>query len=142
MRIVLSLIAFLVLAGCASASGPKFSEYNAGLKPEPGKALVYVYRVSTQLKGSGGTTPFVAGGQLIGELHTGGYLTHQMEPGTHKFHTDGMYIDQEFILEVVEGKTYYLKVFQEGTYLLTYYTVFVPEQKALSEIQDMRYEGG
>lgn len=140
MRFMLSVLALLILAGC-TATGPKFSEYNAGLKPEPGKALIYVYRVSTQMKGSGGTTPIVAGGQLIGELHTGGYLTHQMEPGMHQFHTDGMYIDQEFLLEVVEGKTYYLKVFQEGGYLLTYYTVLVPEQKALSELQDMRYEG-
>ena len=140
MRFILSALAFLILASC-TASGPKFSDYNAGLKPEPGKALVYVYRVSTQMKGSGGATPIVAGGQLIGELHTGGYLTHQMEPGIHKFHTDGMHIDQEFLLEVVEGKTYYLKVFQEGFYLLTYYTVLVPEQTALSEIQDMRYEG-
>ncbi|MAZ02399.1 MAG: hypothetical protein CMN56_04610 [Sneathiella sp.] len=139
MRLILSVLAFLVLVGCTSASGPKFSEHNAGLKPEPGKALIYDYRVGTQVKGSGGTTPFVAGGQLIGELHTGGYLTHQMEPGTHQFHTDGMYVDREFLLEVVEGETYYFKVFQEGRYLLTYYTVLVPEQKALSELQDMRY---
>ncbi|MDF2367822.1 DUF2846 domain-containing protein [Sneathiella sp.] len=141
MRFLISAFAFLILVGC-TATGPKFSELNAGLKPEPGKALVYVYRISTQMKGSGGTTPFVAGGQLVGELHTGGYLTHQMEPGIHKFHTDGMYVDQEFLLEVVEGETYYLKVFQEGFYLLTYYTVLVPEKQALSEIQEMRYEGG
>tara|TARA_R110002072_G_scaffold202720_1_gene360709 strand:+ start:441 stop:866 length:426 start_codon:yes stop_codon:yes gene_type:complete len=140
MRFVFSILAFLILVGC-TATGPKFSDHNAGLKPEPGKALVYVYRVSTQLKGSGGTTPFVIGGRPVGELHTGGYLTAQVEPGTHKFHTDGMYIDREYLLEVIEGKTYYLKVFHEGGYLLTYYTVLVPEQKALSELKEMRYQG-
>ncbi|MCC3305925.1 DUF2846 domain-containing protein [Sneathiella sp. HT1-7] len=140
MRFLISVFAFLFLVSC-TATGPKFSEHNAVLKPEPGKGLVYVYRVSHQFKGTGGTTPFLIDGEQVGELHTGGYIALQVEPGPHQFRTELFNVDQAFELEIVEGKTYYMKIFQEGFWRLVYYTILVPENQALSDIQEMRYQG-
>lgn len=142
MRIVLSLIAFLFLTSCA-ATGPTYSEQNSGgpeLKPEPGKALVYVYRVSNYV-GSGLSAPVLDNGKQVGSLNIGGYITLQVDPGFHEFRTDLYVVDEPTTIQIMEGETYYLKVFVEGFWRVVFQMQRVPEAEALPELSEMRYQG-
>ena len=139
MRFVFSVLAVLILVGC-TATGPKFSDHNAGLKPEPGKALVYVYRLD-QFRGGGVTSPFLDNGKQVGILNAGGYITFQTDPGEHEFRTDVHVVDEAMLLDVVEGQTYYLKIFTQGVWRMVFNTVLVPEEKAVIELKEMRYQG-
>ncbi|MAL79548.1 MAG: hypothetical protein CMN55_10630 [Sneathiella sp.] len=139
MRFVFSVLAVLILVGC-TATGPKFSDHNAGLKPEPGKALVYVYRLD-QFRGVGVTSPFLDNGKQVGILNAGGYITFQTDPGEHEFRTDVHVVDEAMLLDVVEGQTYYLKIFTQGVWRMVFNTVLVPEEKAVIELKEMRYQG-
>ena len=143
MRSILSVLAFVILAGC-TATGPTFSEQSSAtpdLKPEPGKALVYVYRLD-QFRGSGVTSPFLDNGQQVGSLNRGGYITFQTDPGMHEFRTDVIAVDEPLTLDVVEGQTYYLKIFTQGVWRMVFNTVLVPKEEAIIDLREMRYQGG
>ena len=115
MRALLTIFAFVFITSC-TATGPTFSEKSASapaLRPEPGKALVFVYRAS-QFRGSGLPSPFLDNGKQVGTLNPGGYITHHVEPGLHEFRTDVYVVDEPLSLTTSEGKTYYLKVYVEG----------------------------
>mgnify|MGYP001794366032 CR=1 FL=1 len=139
MRFILSVFVFLILAGC-TATGPTYSEKISGapeLKPEPGKALIYVYRLD-QIRGSGLSSPFLDNGKQVGALNRGGYITFQTDPGKHEFRTDVYVVDEPLELDVAEGKTYYLKIFTQGVWRMVFNTVLVPEDEALIELREMR----
>lgn len=142
MRTILSILAFLFLVSC-TATGPTFTEKSTGsaaLEPEPGKALVYVYRVSNYV-GSGLSAPVLDNGKQVGSLNVGGYIVLQVDPGFHEFRTDLYVVDEPTTMEVEEGNTYYLRVFVEGFWRVVFNMQRVPEDEALSELREMRYQG-
>lgn len=142
MRFLISVFVTLFLISC-TATGPTYSEKTTGspaVEPEPGKALVYVYRVN-QYKGSGVASPFFDNGEEVGSLNVDGYITLQVDPGPHQFRTDTLAVDEPLTIDVAEGKTYYLEIFVEGLWRMVFNTVLVPEEKALIKIQNMHYQG-
>ncbi|MFC4270217.1 DUF2846 domain-containing protein [Sneathiella chungangensis] len=140
MRIVLSLIAFLVLVGC-SASGPLYTERNNINTPAPGKALVYVYRIDTII-GSGVSAHLLDDGKDVGAVNVGGYFVYEADPGVHTLFTETTGIDEPTKIEMVAGQTYYLRIdYEPGTWTGTFTVKLLLEDQALPELKLTRYQG-
>jgi hypothetical protein len=114
----LYIIASLLLTGCAS--GPKFT---AAPAPQPGNALIYVYRTSGMV-GAANHPDIYVNGQFLAPLINGSYAVREVPQGTVVFHElyrhirTGSLLDiidaldkkhERLRLEVEAGKTYYVR---------------------------------
>jgi len=141
MRIILSLISFLILVGCTSASGPLFTESHSKQAPAPGKALVYVYRVDTFIAATV-TADFLDNGKNVGAVNVGGYISYETDPGPHELLTETSRIDKAVYLSMEAGKTYYLRLdYDPGMWTGTFLIRNIPENEALPQLQATRYQG-
>jgi hypothetical protein len=102
-----SLLSLLLLAAC-SATGADFQPVAA----TPGKGVVHVYRTSN-FWGYGDAPQVTVDGKAIGTLRNAGFLTAQVEPGTHviEVRTFMQFLGGRKIKVNVEpGGKYYYKV--------------------------------
>lgn len=79
ISLVAALAATIVLAGCATSSGPQFSGLEA---VQQGKSSVYVYRNSA-LFAVGQAFTVNLDGKPAGQLYNASYLQLPVEPGKH-----------------------------------------------------------
>ena len=78
-RVPLVLTAALLMTGCATAPGAKFSGLG---EIATDSAEVVVYR-KTAFFAAGQTMPLSIDGKAVGELYNGSFLTERIAPGTH-----------------------------------------------------------
>ena len=77
--VTLAFVIGVILTGCASAPGAKFS----GLENvPPSTAELIIYRQSAFFA-MGQTVPVLVDGNKVGELYNGSYLQQQLAPGSH-----------------------------------------------------------
>lgn len=104
------LIVALALAGCAAATGPLFQQASS---PEPGKALIYIYRPNSFVL-SARTAYLHVNAKKVADLSTEGYTKILLEPGTYKLRQTWPFDlvgfrDLELPLVVEASKTYYYR---------------------------------
>jgi len=140
MRVLIAIFALIFVAGC-SATGPLYTEKNNIQAPSSGKSLVYVYRIDTVI-GSGVTAHLIDDGQDVGAVNVGGYFSYEAAPGEHKLFTKTTGIDQPTYINMIEGKTYYLRInYNPGTWTGTFTVDPLPEARAFPELKLTRYQG-
>lgn len=141
MRLLVSVLAFVVLVGCTSASGPLYAEKDNLREPAPGKALVYVYRVDTFIAATV-TADILDNGKNVGAVNVGGYIVFGADPGEHALLTETSRIDKTVYLSVEAGKTYYIRLdYDAGMWTGTFLIRNIPEDEALPQLRATRYQG-
>ncbi|SNT24971.1 Protein of unknown function [Noviherbaspirillum humi] len=85
MRLISHItLILLVLAGCATAPGPKFDGLS---KVEENWSNVYLYRASNFVSNATAFTVLL-NGEKVGELYNGSYLWFKLKPGLHSLRVD------------------------------------------------------
>jgi hypothetical protein len=135
------LLGVLALAGCADVD--KESTPAVPDKPQPGKALVYFYRVhryvgwARGIEIDDGTTP-------IGDLSNGSYFVFQASPGLHHFVGNG-HDEDSVSYPLAPNHTYYFRCgIEMGMWLPHYPVESVMGDQASAEmatLQRVHWEG-
>ena len=141
----LLIIILAALSGCSTTllEGPKFKPANP---PPAGKALVYIYRLNS--------TPYLLSpdllinGKKILELANRGYSYVYLKPGDHEIKANWSFAsgrkDLQGKIKVEAGKTYFIRThghvyYDTITYSSSGYLGFVPEDRALGELNKCLY---
>ncbi|WP_426270413.1 DUF2846 domain-containing protein [Dyella kyungheensis] len=103
----MSIIAMLVLSGCASV--PMASKNDDAMakqfRPSTDKAVVYVYRNETM--GAAIKMPLLIDGQSVGDTAAKTYLRRELAPGSHTI-VSKTEEDSTLTLDMQAGKTYFV----------------------------------
>ena len=106
---LLAVASAAALAGCATATGPGFTQ----LEPPPvGKAHLYLYRKSAlYASGAWFDVADVATKKPLGKLHNASYLLIPLDPGKHviSVHERGLTSPKPFDVTAEAGKTYFVE---------------------------------
>lgn len=112
-KLFCSLIAVL-LAGCAVATGPKFSAFE---DLSPNTAEIYVIRTEDGTMGSriGAVPPITVDGKEIGLLKREGYIKAKVQPGRHIVSTIPNFMTnwtlaQSVVIQTTGGKRYFVRL--------------------------------
>ncbi|WP_266183588.1 DUF2846 domain-containing protein [Dyella humicola] len=135
MLMMLSLVAMLVLSGCASVPmASKSDDAKAKLfSPSTDKAVVYIYRSETL--GAAIKMPLLIDGQTVGDTASKTYLRRELAPGSHVI-TSKTEVDSSVSIDMQAGQTYY--VWQEvkmGMFAARSALHVVDETKGRTEVQ-------
>ncbi len=125
----------MAVLGCATASGPPFSE--ASFKAS--EALIYIYRVPVV---TGSANPFVPGVKLdntpVGPIKIGGYYPLVVAPGEHRLAITNLTgkVVAEHVFTLVAGEVKYFEYAQSLTNFSSSYrnTVAVNSQDHFLEV--------
>lgn len=105
----LSLLPALMLAACATATGPAFTQLEA---PLSNKAQLYLYRKSAlYASGASYAVANVATKQKLGELFNASYLVLPLDAGKHVLSVDerGFTSAKTFEVQAEAGKNYFVE---------------------------------
>lgn len=119
-----AMLAVVLLNGCASSGGPKFSlSGDARVQPAEGQALVFIYRTPNFVDSANNWIVGINTQSFV-TVPNGTYYFLPVEPGTHRFTSRfensplnfGLATlfnkDREVLkLDAQAGQTYYLKLF-------------------------------
>lgn len=135
MLMMLSLVAMLVLSGCASVPmASKSDDAKAKLfSPSADKAVVYIYR--SESLGAAIKMPLLIDGQAVGDTASKTYLRRELAPGTHVI-VSKTEVDSSVSIDMQAGQTYY--VWQEvkmGMFAARSALHVVDETKGRTEVQ-------
>lgn len=126
MRATLTLLATVLLTGCASGPSAQQFQNQPALPAKPDKALVYFYRESNNL-GCALDLTLTDSQSEIGALQNGSYLAVYVSPGPHTFVPAMTVVRSKnvtaYAADFEAGQTYYLSayIFQvPGIEFLTY----------------------
>ena len=132
LRTVATLLAALVLAGCA-AGGASFSQ---AAPPPEGKSKIVFYRPAGFV-GGGATFMIVDNGTNVQRIQNGQFIEYIADPGMHKLNTDTMAIDKPIEVEAAAGQTYYVRAsLRQGAWTSTISLSRVYPDEALAELKD------
>jgi hypothetical protein len=114
----------LLLAGCASASGPFF---DSSINPPPQKALILFFRPDVFFAGAVSPAVYLDGGK-VRSIDNGSYIAISAEPGAHAITVPHNFWNWDedcspVVVQASAGSTYYvelaLDVKQTTTFLLS-----------------------
>lgn len=107
MLMAMSLIAMLVLTGCASVPmANKGADAQAKqFMPSTDKAVVYIFR--NESMGAAIKMPLLIDGQSVGDTAANTYLRKELVPGTHTI-VSKTEVDSTLTMDMQAGKTYYV----------------------------------
>jgi uncharacterized protein YceK len=107
MLMAMSLIAMLVLTGCASVPmANKGADAQAKqFMPSTDKAVVYIFR--NESMGAAIKMPLLIDGQSVGDTAANTYLRKELAPGTHTI-VSKTEVDSTLTMDMQAGKTYYV----------------------------------
>lgn len=138
----LSLLPVLILAACATANGPVFTQVEA---TPTGMAQLYLYRKSA-LYAMGATYGVTNGttGQALGKLHNASYLVLPLNPGKHVISVaeGGFASDKTFEVQAEAGKNYFVEYDSSKGLLLGWGllsgSTARTETQALADLKELR----
>lgn len=140
--LALSLLPALMLAGCATATGPAFTQLDA---PASGKAQLYLYRKSAfYASGAKYIVAEAATKQVLGELFNASYLVLPLTAGKHVISVDerGFASAKTFEVEAEAGKNYFVEYDSSKGLLLGWGllsgSAAKTEVQALADLKDLR----
>ena len=108
--VLLACLAGMGAAGCGLLQPDQGEAFDEVEEIPAGKALVYVYRPSTDLAWSEEYEVSV-NGRLASRISDGGYFPHFAHPGSLAFAVEGVGTKtSKARIRVAPGKTYYMKV--------------------------------
>lgn len=140
-KIICFLVLLSSLVGCASAT--LTSPFTAA-KPEKNKAIIYLYRLETQIHSANPDIPvFTINGQKIGPLNIGGYYAIQADEGPVEitYQESGflglgyLFTNKKLKTVAKSGHVYFIK-YEVG--MMSYYFDFVPSAAGLRDIETTR----
>lgn len=109
LNLTLILSLFFLVSACASVPmESKTADEQAKLitKPPQGKANIYIYRDS--LLGAALKKTLYINGSPIGETAMKTYFKLAVDPGSYKISTESEFSNNDLILSVTPGETYYV----------------------------------
>ncbi|HUW44935.1 MAG TPA: DUF2846 domain-containing protein [Dehalococcoidia bacterium] len=114
MKIFFYSLLVVHLAGCAVATGPKFSSFE---DLSPNTAEIYIIRTEDGTMGSriGAMPPITVDGKEIGILKREGYIKTKVHPGRHIVSTVPNFMTnwdlaQSVVLQTTGGKRYFVRL--------------------------------
>ena len=138
----LSLLSAVLITGCATATGPTFTQLEA---PMPNKGQLYLYRKSALYAiGASYAVANVGTKQALGELFNASYLVVPLDPGKHMFSVDerGFTSTKTFEVQVEAGKNYFVEYDSSKGLLLGWGllsgSATKTEAQALADLKDLR----
>ena len=141
-RSALGLLPLLVLAGCATASGPVFTTLE---EPPSDKAQLYLYRKSAlYASGAKYIVTNVDSKQVLGELFNASYLVLPLNAGKHVLGVDerGFTSVKTFEVQAEAGKNYFVEYDSSKGLLLGWGllsgSAAKTESQALLDLKDLR----
>ncbi len=141
-RSVLGLLPVLVLAGCATASGPMFATLDT---PPSGKAQLYLYRKSALY--AAGAKYIVAEAStkhVLGELFNASYLVLPLDAGKHVISVSegGFASAKSFEVQAEAGTNYFVEYDSSKGMLLGWGllsgSAAKTEAQAMVDLKDLR----
>lgn len=137
-----SLLPALMLAGCATATGPAFTQLDA---PASGKAQLYLYRKSAlYASGASYAVTNATTKQVLGELFNASYLVLPLDAGKHVISVDerGFASAKTFEVQAEAGKNYFVEYDSSKGLLLGWGllsgSAAKTEVQALADLKDLR----
>lgn len=137
-----ALLPVFLLGGCATVSGPAFTEVQAA---PANKAQLYLYRKSALYAiGAKYTVADVASKRVLGELFNASYLVLPLDVGKHVISVDELGFAKLKTFEVLAeaGKTYFVEYDSSKGLLLGLgllsSSASKTESQALADLKDLR----
>lgn len=138
----LSLLPAFMLAGCATATGPAFTQLEA---PPSNKAQLYLYRKSALYAvGASYAVANAVTNQKLGELFNASYLLLPLDAGKHVITVDerGFASIKTFEIQAEVGKNYFVEYDSSKGLLLGLGllsgSAAKTEAQALADLKDLR----
>jgi hypothetical protein len=138
----LALLPALIVAGCATATGPAFTALEA---PPSGKAQLYLYRKSAlYASGASYAVTNAATKKALGELFNASYLVLPLDAGKHVISVDerGFASTKNFEVQAEAGKSYFVEYDSSKGLLLGWGllsgSAAKTEVQALADLKDLR----
>ena len=137
----LAVLAPILLGGClgtlASRNEYRLAPYRGVPTPEPGKAVVCVYRIWRFASG-GATLRVFKDSQVVGVSHRGSYFCNQTDPGASSYYVEwgGFFekVTSSVLVRAEPGQRYYVSFLADRQDMKE-----VSESLALQEMQGLEY---